>query len=397
MGAAGAFELQRRLGSSGREQRFEVQVVGEISMSRYQVRRDKFRRNFKKEGADCFLVTNFTNVTYLSGFTGDDSFLLFLPDRELVLSDPRYTTQLQQECPDLDLEIRSPGTAMFKLIQKVFRAVKPRGIGFESGSMSVHMHGHLCEEVPGVEWVPCNGLIEILRMVKDREEVQAIRGAVAMAQRAFAVARAGLRGAETERAVAHGLENQIRLFGGRGCSFPPIVATGPRAALPHATPESIPIESHGLLLIDWGADGPEGYKSDLTRVLVTGKISPKLERVYRLVLKAQERAIRAIRPGVLCSAVDAAARKVIAAAGFGKYFGHGLGHGIGLDIHEGPRLAGGSDRPLRAGMVVTVEPGVYLPGVGGVRIEDDVLVTRDGHTVLSDVPKEWDDVHAELG
>ena len=366
-------------------------------MSRFQVRRDKLRRSFKKTGADCFLVTNFTNVTYLTGFTGDDSFLLFLPDRELMLSDPRYTTQLQQECPGLDLEIRSPGTAMFKAIQKVLRGIKPSGVGFESGSMSVQMHERLCEDVPAVEWVPCEGLIEALRMVKDREEVRSIREAVAMAQKAFAVCRAGLRGAETERAVAHAIENQIRLFGGQGCSFPPIVATGPRAALPHARPEGGSIDSHGLLLIDWGADGADGYKSDLTRVLVTGKISPKLERVYRLVLKAQERAIDAIRPGVLCSAVDAVARKVIAGAGFGKFFGHGLGHGIGLDIHEGPRLAGGSDRPLRAGMVVTVEPGVYLPGIGGVRIEDDVLVTRDGHTVLSDVPKRWDDVHVVLG
>ena len=366
-------------------------------MSRFQVRRDKLRRSLKDTGARSFLVTDFTNVTYLTGFTGDDSFLLFLPDKEVMLSDPRYSTQLQQECPELDLEIRSPGTAMFEAIRKTLRKVRQSSVGFESSAMSVQMHARLCEEIPKVDWVACDGRVEALRMVKDREEIRAIREAVDIAQRAFAVARCGLRGSETERSVAHGLENQIRLFGGRGCSFPPIVACGPRAALPHARPESVTIESHGLLLIDWGADERGGYKSDLTRVLVTGKISPKLERVYRLVLKAQQRAIDSIRPGVLCSAVDAVARKVLSSGGFGKFFGHGLGHGIGLDIHEGPRLAGGCDRPLKAGMMVTVEPGIYLPGIGGVRIEDDVLVTRDGREVLSDMPKGWDDSHVTLG
>ncbi len=366
-------------------------------MSRFQVRRDKLRRSLKSTGADSFLVTDFTNVSYLTGFTGDDSFLLILPDKEVMLSDPRYTTQLQEECADLDLEIRSPGIAMFDSIRKTLRKSREKRVGFEANAMTVQMHTRLVEEIDKVEWVACHGQIENLRLIKDREEVRAIRDAVDIAQRAFAVIRCGLRATETEQAVAHGLENQIRLFGGRGCSFPPIVACGPRAALPHASPSSVTMDSHGLLLIDWGADERGGYKSDLTRVLVTGKISPKLERVYRLVLKAQQRAIDSIRPGVLCSAVDAVARKVIDSGGFGKFFGHGLGHGIGLDIHEGPRLAGGCDRPLKAGMVVTVEPGIYLPGVGGVRIEDDILVTRDGHEVLSNVPKGWDDSHVTLG
>ena len=366
-------------------------------MSRFKLRRDRLRRSFKKSGINGFLVTNFTNVSYLTGFSGDDSFLLFLPDREVLLSDPRYTTQLQEECPGLEIEIRAPGTAMFHSIRKTLGKSRQTSIGFESGGMTVQMHQRLCSEIADVDWVSCSGLIETLRMVKDREEVRAIRKAVDLAQRAFAVTRCSLRGDQKERAVAHGLENQIRLFGGRGCSFPPIVACGPRAALPHATPSEASIESHGLLLIDWGADEPGGYKSDLTRVLLTGKISPKLERIYRLVLKAQQRAIDSIRPDVQCSAVDRIARKVIDSGGFGKYFGHGLGHGLGLDIHEGPRLAGGCDLPLKAGMVVTVEPGIYLPGLGGVRIEDDILVTRDGHEVLSDVPKDWDDSHVTLG
>ena len=359
-------------------------------MSRYQLRRDRLRRLIKKSDVDGFLVTNFTNVTYLSGFTGEDSFLLILPAGEIVLSDPRYTTQLQEECPGVDLEIRPAGTAMLASIRKVLRRAKCKAVGFESDSLTVGLYGSLVEGIDAVQWVRCQEMVERLRRIKDRDEIRSIRTAVMLAERSFQVIRCGLRAEEHERTVAHALESEIRRFGGRGCSFPPIVAIGPRSALPHARPQDIPLCGHGLLLIDWGADSADGYKSDLTRVLLTGKISPKLERIYRLVLKAQQRAIKAIRPGAICAEVDAVARKVIADAGFGKYFGHGLGHGIGLDIHEGPRLSTVNTEPLKAGMVVTVEPGIYLPDIGGVRIEDDVLVTRDGCEVLTRLPKDWD-------
>jgi Xaa-Pro aminopeptidase len=217
-----------------------------------------------------------------------------------------------------------------------------------------------------------------------------LRRAIWIAERAFGVLRASLRPERTEKEVADELENQTRLYGGKGCSFPPIVAVGPRAALPHARPTAAKIGDDGFVLVDWGADaGP--YKSDLTRVLVTGKISPKLERIYRVVLTAQERAIEAIRPGRTCHEVDHVARGVIAKAGFAKQFGHGLGHGIGLDIHEAPRLAAKVGLKLEPGMVVTVEPGIYLPGWGGVRIEDDVLVTNDGAEVLTSVAKQWEE------
>lgn len=183
----------------------------------------------------------------------------------------------------------------------------------------------------------------------------------------------------------------MRQFGAARASFDPIVAVGERAALPHARPGSNRVSSSDFLLIDWGAATHEGYKSDLTRVFVTGKILPKLEKIYRVVLKAQRRGISKIRPGVCCCDVDAAAREVIEQSGYGKNFGHGIGHGIGLDIHEEPRMSPVSKTVLKPGMVVTVEPGVYLPGWGGVRIEDDVLVTRDGHKVLTSVPKEFED------
>jgi Xaa-Pro aminopeptidase len=190
--------------------------------------------------------------------------------------------------------------------------------------------------------------------------------------------------------VAAEIEYQARRFGAKALSFPAIVAVGPRAALPHATPTAAQLKSNDFVLIDWGANSGL-YMSDLTRVIVTGKISPKLRKVYGVVLTAQLAAIDAIRPGVTCEEVDRVARKIISKAGFGRAFGHGLGHGTGLEIHEAPRLAAGQKTKLRPGMIVTVEPGIYLPGWGGVRIEDDILVTRTGHEVLSDVPKQLDD------
>ena len=194
----------------------------------------------------------------------------------------------------------------------------------------------------------------------------------------------------TELEVAAELEYQARRFGAKALSFAAIVAVGPRAALPHATPTAAKLKSSDFLLIDWGANSGL-YMSDLTRILVTGKISPKLRKVYGVVLTAKLAAINAIHPGVTCEQVDRVARKIISKAGFGKAFGHGLGHGTGLEIHEAPRLAAGQKTKLRPGMIVTVEPGIYLPGWGGVRIEDDVLVTRTGHEVLSDVPKKLED------
>jgi Xaa-Pro aminopeptidase len=194
----------------------------------------------------------------------------------------------------------------------------------------------------------------------------------------------------TEQQVSNELEYQARQFGAKRMSFETIVAVGPRAALPHARPTGRRIGESDFTLIDWGVN--EGlYMSDLTRMLATAKISPKLRKLYGVVLKAQLAGIDAIRPGATCEAVDRAARNVIEKAGYGKHFGHGLGHGVGLEIHEAPRLAQGQTRELKPGMIVTVEPGVYFPGWGGIRIEDDVLVTRTGHEVLTSVPKELDE------
>jgi Xaa-Pro aminopeptidase len=261
-------------------------------------------------------------------------------------------------------------------------------LGVEGDSMSIGFFEHLRGQLKATTLTPTEGLVESLREIKDDGEIAEIRHAIRIAERAFAVIRNTLRPERTEKDVADELEYQIRLFGGTCGAFPSIVGVGPRAALPHGRPVATSrIGDCDFVLIDWGARG-RLYHSDLTRVLTTAKLSPKLQQVYGVVLAAQRAAIAAIRPGAIMKQVDATARGVIDQAGYGSLFGHSLGHGIGLAVHEQPRLAPDQDRPLAPGMVVTVEPGVYMPGWGGVRIEDDVLVTPDGCEVLTSVPKE---------
>ena len=357
----------------------------------FQARRDRLRKTLKKADIDALLVTDFTNVTYLTGFTGDDSYLLVRRDGETVLSDPRYITQLSEECPGVDLNIRPPGVSMLQAIVRVARSARIGRLGIEGDSMTVGLRDQIAKKLPKTELVATSGLVEKLRLVKDKDEIARLRRAVWQAEKAFAVLRSTLRPEMTEKEAADELEHQFRLFGAKDAAFPSIVAVGSRGALPHATPTQKRIGEDDFVLVNWGAN--EGlYRSDLTRVLVTGRISPRFARVYRVVLEAQTRAIAAVRPGVSGHDVDQVARSVIAKAGYGRRFRHGLGHGLGLLVHEAPRLAVKNQTILRPGMVVTVEPGIYLPGWGGVRIEDDVLVTRTGHEVLTHVPKRLDEV-----
>lgn len=362
---------------------------------RYAARRDRLRKLLRAADVESLLVTDFTNVTYLTGFTGDDSYLLVTRSDQTVISDPRYTTQLEEECHKVELHIRPPGQSMLEGVSRALKGAKVTRLGIEADSMTVAFRERLAERLKTVELVATSGAVEELRMRKDKEELGEIRQAVGFAQQAFTKIRSALRGDQTEKQVADALENQMRLLGAKGASFPSIVAVGDRAALPHYRPGNRRMADAPLILIDWGAAG-RLYMSDLTRVLVTAKIPPKLQRVYGVVLSAQEQAIRAIRPGRTCHEIDAVARGVIEKAGFGRYFGHGLGHGIGLQIHEAPRFTKNQQVKLEPGMVMTVEPGIYLPGVGGVRIEDDIVVTRGGCEVLTDLPKQWEDAQVRL-
>jgi Xaa-Pro aminopeptidase len=356
-------------------------------MDNWNRRRLRLARTMKSEGLDALLITNPINVTYLTGFTGDSSFLVLTARRAVLVSDPRFSEQIGDECPALEAHIRPPAKTVVQAAAEVLGGLGARNVGIESGHLTIADQETLVAHAETINWKPGRQRVEDLRMVKDAVEIEAIKEAIGIAERAFAMFTAMLMPVDSEKDLADNMEMYVRRAGGTGTSFATIVAAGSRAALPHAPPTGQVIGDASLLLVDWGACG-RLYKSDLTRVLAIRRISPKLERVYQVVLKAQERAIRAIRPGIKAHDIDAEARSTITREGFGRFFGHALGHGIGLAVHEAPGLRQNSATVLQAGMVVTVEPGIYLSGWGGVRIEDDVLVTPDGCQVLTRVPKE---------
>ena len=358
-------------------------------------RRSKLVHLIQQSGAKGLLVTNPVNVTYLTGFTGHDSYLIVARESCLLISDPRYEEQIGEECPGLQVYIRSPAVKLPDATTMVLKKCKLNALLIEGDSMSVNLHQMLQSALKSTSLAASSGLVESLRLVKDRYEIAAIRRAVVMAERVFTSIRAGLRSDYTEIDIANEIERQVRQVGGRGTAFSPIVAVGERAALPHAVPTVRKISESPFVLIDWGAI--EGlYRSDLTRVLSTGKLPQKFTKIYQAVLAAQQAAIEAIRPGVLASEIDAIARAKLSDFGLESRFNHGLGHGIGLDIHEAPRLGKNQPQELVVGMVVTVEPGVYFPGWGGVRIEDDVLITRDGCEILSSLPRDMEANCVEL-
>ncbi len=359
-----------------------------MTTDRHISRRQKLIQAIRKAGLSALLVTNPKNVSYLTGFTGEDSYLLIGPDATQIFSDSRFETQLHDECPTIQAEVRTARTTMPEFLAKELPKFKLSQIGIEARSMTVDVRDSLVEKLSPLQLVSQTGLVEELRQIKDPEEIDELRLAVDQAERGYALMKSLLLPSMTERQAAHELEHGMRRFGALKAAFEPIIAVGSHAALPHYRAGLRRFDESPFVLCDWGAVSPRGYHSDLTRVWGTGKVPPKLLRIYGVVLNAQQAAIAAIRPGVKCQEVDGVARKVIEQAGYSKYFGHGLGHGIGLDIHEGPRLSPISTDELKPGMVVTVEPGIYLPGLGGVRIEDDVLVTRDGCEVLTSVPHE---------
>lgn len=355
-------------------------------MSNFLKRRDRLRKVIRHEQADALLVTNPVNVTYLTGFTGGDSYLLVTQQTELLLSDPRYEEQIGEESPGLATFIRQPGELLGEVTVEKLNELGLKNLAVEGDHLTVNTFDMWHRDLNVESLMKASGWVEGLRAIKDKEELAAIRRAIDVAERVFTSVRAQLSARQSERDVANEIERLTRALGGSACAFKPIVAVGARAALPHAIPGECRMGSSPFVLIDWGAI-VDGYHSDLTRVLLTSKIPSKLAKVYETVLAAQTAAIEALKPGVMVSQIDQIARDVIAQAGMGPRFNHGLGHGIGLDIHEAPRMGKKLDQPLVAGMVVTVEPGIYYTGWGGVRIEDDVLITASGCELLSSLPR----------
>ena len=376
-------------------------------MNYFLQRRSILTQAIQERGVDSLLVTSPVNVTYLTGFTGDSSYFAVTPKNELLVSDTRFEAQITDECPGLDAVIRSHDRTTPEAAAEVLTKAGSRAVGVEAAHMTLGLLDHLKQLAPNVEFVPLAGLVEAQRAVKDAGEVEQIRAAVRAAERAFRMFLPMVREADTEKDMVDALEGYVRRAGARGTSFPPIAAVGERGALPHAPPTARTVGSGSKLLVDWGAD--RLYKSDLTRTLKSPfdiapnrrnrdeRVGYDFDELYAVVLAAQTAALAAVRPGVAAKDVDAAARKVFAdyrfksdrhAINLGDHFTHGLGHGIGLEVHEAPRVRANSDDVLAAGMVITLEPGVYIPGWGGIRIEDDVLVTGDGGKLLSTLPRE---------
>lgn len=351
-------------------------------------RRAALRERLRAQRLDALLVVDLCNVRYLTGFTGSHGALLVRADDRsgsedgtLFCTDGRYQEQSAHQVPDLE-RIIDRASDLALLARAAAAARTYRRIGFESHRVTVDRHDDLLETADGLTLVRAPGLVEDLRVVKDAEEVTALRTACAVADRALEllIERGGLRAGRSERDVRRDLECHMLDNGAAGPAFSTIVATGANSAVPHHRPTDTPLRQGDFVKLDFGAI-VDGYHSDMTRTVVLGHTAEWQRELYDLVARAQECGRRALSPGRDVKDVDRAARGVIDAAGYGERFSHGLGHGVGLEIHEAPALSKTGNGRLAAGMAVTVEPGVYLAGRGGVRIED-TLVVREGDPEL---------------
>jgi len=360
-------------------------------MNPVQRRLKAVRTRIRRQKLAGLLVTDPFNVRYVTGFTGDDSIVLLSPRGGVFITDSRYTEQAARE-------LRGSGIALVRrrrdiITEAAAQAKKLRLdlLGFEPKSLTVDAHRRLASSLGGFKLAPAGGIVEELRIIKDSTEVALIRKALKIAETAFQDTRALIRPGMTERDIAAELDFRMRKLGADAAAFPTIIAVNASSSKPHARPGSRKLTPGGMILIDWGAR-VEGYNSDLTRVLFLDRIPPHWQGKYEAVLAAQKAAIRLARPGIGAAVLDRAARRTLKRHRLGKRFGHGLGHGVGMQIHEGPAIGAKSDLRLKPGMVLTVEPGVYFPGRGGIRIEDMILVTRSGHEILSTLPRGAQDV-----
>ena len=353
-------------------------------MSGPNSRVDKLRQKMVGESVDGLLVSSVLNWRYISGFRGDAGALLITDKSAQVFTDSRYVEQAEDEAKGFSVVMTTLDNDEIK------EALKNGGVkrlAFEKDQVTYSQWERFKERFEGVELVPTSGWVEELRLIKTPEEVLCIQKAQDIADDAFALMTNSVRVGTREIDLALEFEFTMRRMGSDGLAFPIIAVTGERSSLPHGTPTEKKLAAGDFITFDFGARY-EGYCSDETRTFVVGHLDAKHEEVYKVVLEAQLAGLDAVKPGVRGLDVDAAGRAVIEKAGYGQYFGHGIGHGVGLNVHEGPRAARKSEDVLRPGMIVTIEPGIYIPGFGGCRIEDLVLVTESGHQVLSQSPKE---------
>jgi Xaa-Pro aminopeptidase len=339
----------------------------------------RLRALLRGDGLAGLLVTSLPNVRYLTGFSGSAGALLVDRRRATFMTDFRYRLQAAREVKSCRLVEQTGHLA--GTVAKVVGKRRDGPLAFESSHLTVAQHRRLARALPGVKLRATEGRVEALRAVKDRSEIALLRRAIRVTGSSYLSAARILAG-RSEESVSRALESELGRLGAEGSAFPPIVAAGRRAALPHAIPGKAKIRKKDLVILDFGARCA-GYHSDVSRTRLPGGGSARARRLYRVVAEAQRRAIDAVAPGVRASDVDSAAREVIAEAGYGDCFGHGTGHGVGLEVHERPSISPRSGEVLTPGMVFTVEPGIYVENFGGVRIEDMVLVTASGCEIMS--------------
>ena len=360
----------------------------------YQRRLARLRAELEQAGFDGLLVSQPESRFYLSGYTGHDlpprdsaGYLLVTRQHAWLLTDPRTSEQAEHEAPDFQVVVYGNAVGAPAKVAELARQAGVRRLAFEG----IHLPYHLAREfgsalAPAIEFVETTDLVDRLRIIKDETEVAQLRAAVDLLDRCLAHVLKTLRPGLTEREVAWEVEYYLKTHGSEP-SFDSIVASGPNASMPHAVPTDRPLQAHEPITIDIGAR-VGGYASDMTRTVCLGEAPSRLKEIYQVVLRAQEATEQALRPGMTGREADAIARNVIEEAGYGAAFGHGTGHGIGLEVHEPPWLSPArGDHVLEPGMIFSVEPGIYLPGWGGVRIEDLVLLREDRAEVLSRSPK----------
>ncbi|MGE3182124.1 MAG: M24 family metallopeptidase [Phycisphaerae bacterium] len=346
-------------------------------------RLEAVRRRLREEALSGMLITHYPDQLWLTGFTGEDGAVLVTAKSVVLLTDGRFAETAAREAPWAKAVVRTsrgPDT-----LAKAINANGGSRVGIDPATMTVQQHAGIVASLKKAKLVEAPPIVANLRRTKDRDEIQKIRKAIDVAEAAMKKIRRHIEVGVTELEIAARLEFEMRKLGASGPSFPPIVAAGANASLPHYEPQATKIRNNQLVLVDWGAR-VDGYVSDLTRVFAVGRVAPKLARIYAIVDEARRQAIEAVRPGITTGALDRVARQHITKAGFGAQFSHSLGHGIGLEVHEAPGLRAKSETVIESGMVITIEPGIYVPGLGGVRLEDDVLVTDDGCEVLTRYP-----------
>ena len=352
----------------------------------YQKRLTKLRKKLKKLKIDSFIVLNRENIRYLCGFTGSIAVLLIYNNISYLIVDSRYTDQAKLEAKNVKVIELQPGESHFDLVPKVLKRKNIASIGFEEGHLNLKGYLKLTREFENLNFKPAGHLIDEMRAEKDMEEIKNIKQAIEIAEKAFGRIKYFLVPGVEEKKIALETIFSIRELGGVE-AFEPIVSSGKRTALPHAISSSKTLEEGDTVIIDFGAT-VNGYSSDITRTVVLGQPSSKQKKIYNIVRKAQISAIRKISGGRTCEAIDGAARGILKKSKLEKYFKHGTGHGIGLSVHELPKVSLKNKHKLAPGMVITIEPGIYINGWGGMRVEDMVLVTKKGHEILTNLPRE---------